>query len=128
MVKAYKVFRSDFTSVWNQPTIISPDHMKDAVRIKWELNKKNTHTKLYASHTLEEAVSWLISANLDYVLPKLMICEVDCEGLMSNPLDTQLKCNTITPIKIIPVSEYIHLILKEHSFYTRIIDSIKEAM
>ena len=123
-MKAYKVFRSDFTSVWNQPSRIYPDHHKNAVRIKWELGKKNTHIKLFAVLTLEEAVSWLIYANIEYTSPKLMICEVEGEGLHYNSSDNQLKFNGITPIKIIPVSEYIHLIPTTHGFYNQIIKSI----
>ena len=121
-MKAYKIFRSDFTSVWNQPSRLYPHHYE--VKYRWKLGKKNTHSKLYAASTLEETISWLVSANIEFISPKLMICEVEGEGLQNNSLDDQLKFNSITPQKIIPVSEYIHLIPKKHSLYTQIIESV----
>ncbi len=127
-MRAFKVFRSNLTSVWYRHSIISihnyPDHK--FISHHWELNKPNTFEKLYASLSIKRAIYWVLSAISEYRndFPDLIICEVDVQDIIRIKKG-DIVCHTITPIRIIPTQEYFNRIPTTDRFFTQIVRSIR---
>lgn len=122
-MRCFKVFRSDFTSVWNQPTFFY--HIRDTTHIKWKLHIPNTHSTLHAALSLKRVVYWAGAAIEEYCdpYPNLIICEVEARDILKIK-NGNVVCKTITPVRIVPPSEYIDRISTDYRFYDQLIKSL----